>query len=110
MRGELERRGFLERKLEETAPKVETIPALVETKTVESNITERTSQLSTTRSSKPVYSQKTKNESLKKALIPILAVLVLNLPLSFFFSRIWVQTMLQGAVEERAKEMIRQEK
>jgi hypothetical protein len=106
---DLERRGFIEIKLkEDSASEVESILDLVDTKTVESNIVESNSKPS--RSYKPTYLQKTRKESLKQALIPTLIVVAVNLPLSFFFSRIWVQTMLRDLAKEMAKELIQQEK
>lgn len=107
---ELERRGFIEGKLNQdsSALEVESILDLVKTEKVESDIGKRTSQPSET--SKPVHSRKTRKESLKPALIATLTVFILNLPLSFIFSRIWVQTMLQDVAEGMARDLIEQQK
>lgn len=107
---ELERRGFIERQSnqESSALEVESTLDLVETETVESRIVERTSELS--ESSEHTLLQRIRNASLKPVLIATLAVFILNLPLSFIFSRIWVQTMLQDVAKEMARDMIKQEK
>ncbi|MEM9924434.1 MAG: hypothetical protein AAF915_11900 [Cyanobacteria bacterium P01_D01_bin.50] len=107
---EMKRRGFIEilSNQDSSAPEVESILDLVETQTLESSILERTRESS--ESSKPPPLQKTRKESLKQALIPAFMILAVNLPFSFIFSRIWVQTMLHDVAEEMARELIQQKK